>query len=124
MTTRTQVADGQTNNIADQAAETATQAIRSTQSLANAAFDRMNDKVEGARDTASPMIDRWSSQAEAAARRSVEAMRETSAQLREKALQAAGSTSGRIQDDPLKAVLIAAAAGAALMALLNLLRRD
>ena len=107
-------------------AETAHNAIRSTQTVANAAFDRMNERVDDARDHASPAIDRWSAQAEAAVRRSVDALRATTDQLREQALKATDATAGRVRDEPLKAVLIAAVAGAALMALLGLFssRRD
>ena len=44
--------------------------------------------------------------------------------MRERALRASGATTGYIRDEPLKAVLIAAAAGAALLALVQLLRQD
>ena len=70
------------------------------------------------------MINRLSSQAEIAARRGVEAVRETSAQLREKAQQASDSTVGYIKDEPVRSMLIAAATGAALMALVNLASRS
>jgi ElaB/YqjD/DUF883 family membrane-anchored ribosome-binding protein len=109
-----------TKPLADQAAESAHNALRSTQGVANAAFDRMNDQVEVARDHAAPLIDRWSSQAESAVRRSVDAVRGTTDQLREQALKASEVTASRVRDEPLKAVLIAAVAGAALMALLGL----
>jgi len=108
------------SNIADHAADTASHAIRSTQSVANAAFDRMNDKVEVARDRASPVVDRWTSQAETAVRRSVDALRDTTTQLRDQALKVSDATAGRVRDEPLKSILIAAAAGAALVALVNL----
>jgi len=117
MTTMTRarpVADEATN-IADHAADTATAAIRSTQQATNAAFDRMSDSVDSARDRAAPLINRWSSQAETAARRSVDA-------VRERAVHASDVTTGYIRDEPLKAVFIAAAAGALLMALLSLTR--
>ena len=82
--------------------------------------------VDDARDQASTAINRWSAQAEDAVRRSVDALRATTNQLREQALKASDATAGRVRDEPLKAVLIAAVAGAALMALLALFsnRRD
>jgi ElaB/YqjD/DUF883 family membrane-anchored ribosome-binding protein len=70
------------------------------------------------------LLNRLANQAEITARRSVEAMRDTSAQIRERALKASDSTVGYIKDEPLKAMLIAAAAGAALMALLGLIGRS
>lgn len=111
-------------NLADRAAETAHSALSSTQGATNAAFDRMNDKVDVARDRASPVIDRWSEQAEAAVRRSLDAMRDTSAQLRDRAHYVSDATASRVRDEPLKAVLIAAAAGAVIMGLVNLLSRS
>lgn len=114
----------QASNLADQAADSASSAIRSTQNVANAAFDRLTDKVDSAREHAAPMIDRLSSQAEAAARRSADALRETSAQLREKAQRAQDTTVGYIRDEPVKAMLIAAATGAVLMALIGLMGRS
>ncbi len=109
--------------LADHAAASAHNAIRSTQSAANAALDRLDGQVDTAHDYAAPLINRLSTQAEITARRGVDAMRETSAQIRERALKASDSTVGYIKDEPLKAVLIAAAAGAALMALLSLFGR-
>ena len=123
MPTVNPLADGATN-LADQAADSANNAIRSTQSVANAAFDRLSNKVDNVRDQAAPMINRLSSQAEAAARRGVEAVRDTSAQLRDKALTVSDNTVGYIKDEPVKAMLIAAATGAALMALIGLLSRS
>ena len=111
-------------NLADQAADRANSAIRSTQNVTNAAFDRLTDKVEDVRDQAAPLINRLSSQAETAARRGLDAVRDTSAQVRETALKASDSTVAYIKDEPLKAMLIAAATGAALMALVSLLGRS
>jgi ElaB/YqjD/DUF883 family membrane-anchored ribosome-binding protein len=113
-----------TSAMADNAADNASSAIRSTQNVANTAFDRLNDKVESAREQAVPLINRLSEKAEDAARRGADAVRETSAQLRDKALQAQDTTVGYIKDEPLKAMLIAAATGAALMALVSLASRS
>jgi len=112
-----------TASAVDQAADTANSAIRSTQNVANSAFDRLSDKVDSARDQAVPLINRLSSQAEAVARKSADAVRETSAQLRDKAMKAQETTVGYIKDEPVKAMLIAAAIGAALMALVSLASR-
>ena len=114
----------QAAGLADHAAEGATSAIRSTQDVANQAFDRLSDKVEDARSQAGPLLNRLTTQAEMAARRSADAVRDTSAQLREKALLASDSTVGYIRDEPVKSMLIAAATGAALMALIGLLGRS
>ena len=112
------------STIADQAADSASSAIRSTQGVANAAFDHLSNQVDNARDQAIPLINRLSSQAEAVARRGADALRDTSGQLREKATQASDATVGYIKDEPIKAMLIAAATGAALMALVSLASRS
>ena len=109
--------------VADQAADTAQSAIRSTQNVANSAFDRLSDKVDTARDQAVPLINRLSTQAQDVARKSADAVRETSAQLRDRASRAQEQTVGYIKDEPVKAMLIAAATGAALMALVSLATR-
>lgn len=114
----------ETTSMADHAADSASSAIRSTQNVANAALDRLANQVESARDQAVPLINRLSSQAESAARRGVDAVRDTSAQLRERAMKASDSTVGYIKDEPVKAMLIAAATGAALMALVSLVTRS
>jgi ElaB/YqjD/DUF883 family membrane-anchored ribosome-binding protein len=114
----------QAASLADHAAEGATSAIRSTQNVANEAFDRLSDKVEDARSHAAPLLDRLTTQAEMAARRSADAVRDTSAQLRERALLASDTTAGYIREEPFKSILIAAATGAALMALIGLLSRS
>ena len=112
------------SNFAEHAADSASGAIRSTQNVANAAFDRLSDKVDNAREQAVPLINRLSTQAEAAARRGADAVKETSAQLRESALRSQDTTIGYIKDEPMKAMLIAAATGAALMALVSLASRS
>lgn len=112
------------STVADQAADRANSALRSTQGVANQAFDRLSDKIESAREHAVPLINRLTSQAETAAHRGVDAVRDASAQVRERALKASDTTVSYIKDEPVKSMLIAAATGAALMALIGLLSRS
>jgi len=70
------------------------------------------------------MLDRAGERASALAQRGVDAVRERSLQLRSQALRASDDTLNYIKDEPVKAVLIAAAAGAALMALAGWLRKS
>ncbi len=104
-------------NVADGAA-------RSTHQAVDQAADSITNKVEDLRSQAAPLIDRVSAQAEAAARRGIEAMRGSSQQLRDKAARATDSTVAYVKDEPVKAMLIAAATGAALMALVSLMGRS
>ena len=58
------------------------------------------------------------------ARRGIEALRYGSEHLRDRALQATDSTAAYIKDEPVKSMLMAAAAGAALVVLGSLLTRS
>ena len=84
-----------TGAIVDQAAQCAQGTIASTQRLAHDALQRGLDGV-----------------------------RDASQQVRESAQHASHSTVNYIKDEPVKAMLIAAATGAALMALIGLLNQS
>ena len=100
----------QPHSLADQAAESANQAIKSTQRVANDALDSLTGSVQDLRQQASVL-----------AHRGVDSVRDTSQQLRDKALRASDNTLNYIKDEPIKSVLIAAATGAALMALVSMM---
>ena len=114
----------QSNGLVDQAAASADHAIKSTQRVANEALDSLSGSVQDIRSQAAPMLNRTSEQIGALAQRGVDAVRDSSQQLREKALRASDSAVGYVKDEPVKAMLIAAATGAALMALLGLMARS
>ena len=76
------------------------------------------------RQQISPLLARAGEQASVLAQRGVDAVRDRSLQVREQALRASDNTLNYIKDEPVKAVLIAAAAGAVLMALIGLSRRS
>lgn len=114
----------QGQDVADTEAGTAQSAIHSTQRATDSALDALSAKVEDLRSQAAPLLNRVSSQAEAAARRGIEAVRDTSQQLRDKAARASDSAVGYVKDEPIKAMLIAAATGALLMGLVALLSRS
>jgi len=114
----------ESNGLADQAAKSADQAIRSTQRVANEALDGLAGSVQDLRQQAAPLFNRVGEQAGAMAQRGVDAVLDSSAQLRERALKAQDNTVSYIKDEPIKAMLIAAGAGAALMAMLSLMTRS
>jgi len=111
-------------NLVDQAAESADRAIKSTQRVANDALDSLSGSVHDVRDRAAPALQRSSEQLAALAQRGVDVVRDSSHQLKDKALRASDTTVGYIKDEPVKSMLIAAATGAALMALIGLLSRS
>ncbi len=112
------------HNLADQAAQSADSAIRSTQRVANDALDSLAVSVQDMRHQAAPLLNRANERAVALARRGVDAVRDSSQHLRDRAMRASDHTLGYIKDEPVKSMLIAAAAGAALMALVGLLTRS
>ena len=113
-----------TNNLADQAAASADSAIKTTQRATNSAFDSLASGVQDLRQQAAPLIARATSQASDLAHRGADTVRETTQQLRERAMRASDSTVNYIREEPVKAMLIAAATGAGLMALLSLMTRS
>jgi len=112
------------DKLATQATDGASSAIRSTQSAAQGFLNRVVDGATTARDQVSPAIDRVATTVDSAARRGIAAARDTSAQVRERAQKASDITINYIQQEPLKAVLVAAATGAVLMALLGMMSRS
>lgn len=112
------------HNLIDQAATSADHAIKSTQRVANETLDSLADRVQDVRDEAEPMFSHTGEHIGAMAQRGVDAVRDSSQHLRDKALHASEGAVGYIKDEPVKAMLIAAATGAALMALLSLMARS
>mgnify|MGYP001577725900 FL=1 len=110
--------------LTEQAAKNADTAIRSTQRLANQSLENLAEKVQDLRDQTIPLLNRVASEAEALARRGLDSVRDTSAQLRDRAAKVSDNTVGYIKDEPMKSMLIAAATGAALMALVSLVTRN
>lgn len=108
------------SNFADQAAQSAQQAIQSTQRAGNAALEGLATGVKDLRAQAAPMVER----AQDLAHRGADAVRDSTRQLREQAQHASEVTTDYVRHEPIKAMLMAAACGAALMALVSLLSRS
>jgi ElaB/YqjD/DUF883 family membrane-anchored ribosome-binding protein len=112
------------SHLIEQASRSVDQAIRATQQAANGAVDSVADSLQDLRRQSTPMLERASEQVSAMAHRGVDSVRENSHQVRVKAEHASDTTVNYIRQEPVKAVLIAAATGAALMALMNLVARS
>jgi len=91
---------------------------------AGQALDHLAGTVDDLRQEAAPLLHRAADKASAFAHRGVDAVLEGSHQLRDRARQAGDVTVGYIKDEPVKSMLIAAATGAALMALVGLISRS
>lgn len=114
----------QATNVGDQAADAAKDTAKSAERAIDSAADTLSSKIEDVRNQAAPLMNRVSAQAEAAAKRGIEVVRDSSQQLRERALRAGDQTVAYVKDEPVKSMLIAAATGAALMGLISLMGRS
>lgn len=106
----------------DRAALKAEQAIQSTKHAADAALDSLHGKVEDLRQTVPGAVGRAAAQVDDLAHRSIERARAASAQVRDQMHRAGDRTVNYIKDEPVKAVLIAAATGAAVALLMSWMR--
>lgn len=75
-------------------------------------------------DRAAAAADEVSAKALGAAQRGVSALRDTSQHVLDRAHRASESTATYIRGEPVKSMLLAAAAGATLMALMSLMTRS
>lgn len=98
--------------------------LDATQRVARRSLERLSDGADEMRDHFAPRMQRWAEQAGDLARRGSEAMRQGSERLRDGAMQASDRTVGYVRHEPVKSMLIAVAAGAALVALAGLLGRS
>lgn len=111
------------NPLSDRAAEAADHAIKAGQRVANDALDGLSGTVQDMRHQAAPLLNRVSEQAASMTEHGVHAIRDSAEHLRERAVRASDSTLNYVKHEPVKAVLIAAATGALLMAALSLMTR-
>jgi ElaB/YqjD/DUF883 family membrane-anchored ribosome-binding protein len=120
-----QAAD-QVSTAAERVSESADQAVKSTRRVANDTLDQVESAVDAARGSVQPVISKLATQAEVLARRGLDAVCDSASQVRERANGLSDITVRYVRDEPVKAVLIAAATGAALVAIVNLFssRRD
>lgn len=108
------------SSLTDQAQQTAEQTVLATQKVAHEALKTLTDALQELRLHTLPSAERAGAQVSALAQRGIDSVCDTSHQLRLKAEHASENTVAYIKHDPVKSVLIAAATGAALMALISL----
>ena len=114
----------QPDTLSDAVAQSADHAIKATQRVANEALDSLAVSVQAVHHQTAPLLERASADAEAVVKRGVDALRDTAKQLRQTARRASETTVNYVRHEPVKAMLIAAATGAALMALISLMNRS
>ncbi|MDM0038098.1 hypothetical protein QTH89_16840 [Variovorax sp. J22G21] len=111
------------SQLADEARETANDALESTRAYAQNAVNAAGEKVRGLRGQVEPAVEQLANRVQQAVQRGLESASKTSARAQRQIEQAADVTGKYISDQPVRSVLIAAAAGAAIAALLVLATR-
>lgn len=109
----------QPNNFSDPISESIDQAKKPTAQVSSDALGSLTSTVQDIRQQAAPLISRVTGQAGAVAQRGVDTILDTSQQLGEKALRLSDSSVKYVKEKPVKSMLIAAAIGAVLMALVG-----
>jgi len=97
-------------------------ALKSAERDAHAAIDSAVDTLASAYGDAKPLLSRVSQRARDYASEGYDAARERAAALKDRGQQAVDSTRGYVKDEPIKSLLIAAAVGAAVIALVEVVR--
>ena len=110
--------------LADDARETANEAVESTRAYARNAVNAAGEKVRDFRGQVEPAVEQLANRVQQAVQRGLESASKTSARAQRQLEQAADVTGKYITDQPVRSVLIAAAAGAAITALLVLASRS
>jgi ElaB/YqjD/DUF883 family membrane-anchored ribosome-binding protein len=124
MTDTTSLSSSHIDALAERAAGRADDAIAATRRAANGALDALHHGIDDLRDQTPGAISRAAAQVEDLTRRGLDRAKQTSADVRHPVSRASDRTVGYIQDEPVKSVLIALAAGAAAAALIGLLTRS
>lgn len=112
------------DKLAHAAADKADAAIGSARNTADAALDSLQDKAERLAAAAPGTFSRVAAQIDDLTRRGIDGARAAADTARTQASRAGDRTVAYIKDEPVKSVLIAAAAGAALVALCGLMKRS
>jgi ElaB/YqjD/DUF883 family membrane-anchored ribosome-binding protein len=112
------------SQLADDARQTANDAIDSTRAYAQNAVNAAGEKVRDMKRDAEPTVEQIAARVQQAVQRGLDAASTTSARAQRRLEQAADVTGKYISDQPMRSVLVAAAAGAALAALIVLATRS
>jgi ElaB/YqjD/DUF883 family membrane-anchored ribosome-binding protein len=100
-------------HLSEQMISGAEHAVESSRSLANETLDKAESKVRQLRGSIDPMVDKLATQAQKLARQSMDMAAEASDRAQRSMHRYADATTRYVANEPVKAVLIAAAVGAA-----------
>jgi len=111
-------------SLADQAADTSDQAIEAARRAADGALDALHEKVDALQDLLPGVFGRAAARVDDLTRRSIDRARQTSQDVRDRVGHAGDVTAAYVKDEPMKSILLAAAAGAAVVMLAGMLTRS
>ncbi|HSV57447.1 MAG TPA: hypothetical protein VLJ19_01010 [Variovorax sp.] len=109
--------------LADEIRQTANDAVETTRAYAQNAVNAAGEKVRDIRRDAEPTMEQIAARVQQAVQRGLESATKTSARAQRRIEEAADVTGRYIADQPVRSVLLAAAAGAAITALVVLATR-
>ena len=96
---------------------------RAGRASARRSWNRLTDNADDWRDDAAPVIDRLADRATHAVRNSADWMRDNTDRVRTGVARASDRSLNYVRDEPVRALLMAAAAGALVAALVRMLGR-
>ena len=105
----------------DSAVDQVDDSTRASQRAAHRTLERVAESAASLRDQAKPVVDRWAERASDAAHDSASWMRDRGDRVRYQVGRASDRTVGYVREDPVRAVMMAAAAGALLYAVVRLM---
>lgn len=109
---------------ADHVGQRTDEALQTARRAADGAIDALQHKVDDLNESIPGALSRAAAKVDEITRRGIERARDTSSHLREEVTRAGDKTVAYIKDEPVKSVLIAAATGAAVAALVTLLAQS
>ncbi len=115
---------GGSTSATDKVVGAAKDGVRTAEKGLNEAARSAAAKVDQFRDEAAPALNSASAKAREVAQKGKDTVTEATQQLRDRAVEASDAAAAYAKDEPMKALLIAAAAGALLMGLLSMLVRS
>ena len=108
---------------AGKAADAEQQGISAAKRTVDQAADKLSDAAKGVRDTVTPALDEAADEVGDLAKQAQDALQQATQSFRATMSRTSESAVSYTKEEPVKALLMAAAAGAVLMAILSLMGR-
>lgn len=124
MTINTNKAASSARNLSDDVVQSADKALESTRNFANDSIDKAGNKVRELRQDVDPLVEQITARAQELASRGIEYASDAKYKAQQRLSQYADATGRYVADQPVRSVLIAAATGAAIAALILIATRN